>query len=93
MKQPVQAHVFMSGRVQGVNLRYYTQREANSLGLTGWVRNLADGRVEAIIEGDKETVQRMVNWCHQGPATAQIDHVGVSYQPATGAFFSFEVRW
>ncbi len=91
-KPAVRAHVFVSGRVQGVNFRYYTQRKAQELGLTGWVRNLWDGRVEAIFEGDEQAVRRAVDWCHGGPPSAWVEDVEVAYEPPTGEFGGFRVR-
>lgn len=89
----IRAHVFVSGRVQGVNFRWYTQQKAQELGLTGLVRNLWDGRVEAIFEGDDKTVQRAVDWCHVGAPSAQVDHVEVSYGEPTGAFSRFRITY
>ncbi len=63
----IRAHVFISGRVQGVGYRYSTVDTASQLGLTGWVRNLPDNRVEAVFEGAREVVEDMVRWCHSGP--------------------------
>ena len=57
-------HVFISGRVQGVFFRAEARRAANSFNLTGWVRNMADGRVEAVFEGEDESVDKMLEWCH-----------------------------
>jgi acylphosphatase len=74
-KELKRAHLFISGRVQGVNFRYYTVRQAESLGVTGWVRNLWDGRVEAVFEGDETAVQGMIDWCQNGPRAARVDHV------------------
>ncbi len=71
----MRVHVFITGRVQGVGYRYHTQRLANQLGLGGWVRNLPDGRVEAVFEGGKEAVDRIIAWCHQGPPTAVVEQV------------------
>ena len=87
------AHVFVSGRVQGVNFRWYTQRKAQELGLTGWVRNLWDGRVEAVFEGEEQAVRRAVNWCQAGPPSAQVDQVEVSYEEPTGEFSHFRIAW
>ncbi len=86
------AHVFVSGRVQGVNFRYYARRQAEAEGVTGWVRNDADGRVEAVFEGEEPNVHRLVQWCHQGPSQARVDHVEVEWQPDTGEFDRFEIR-
>jgi acylphosphatase len=86
------AHVFISGRVQGVNFRWYTQRKAQELGLTGWVRNLWDGRVEAVFEGEENAVRRAVEWCHRGERPAWVEQVEVDYQEPAGEFSSFRIR-
>lgn len=81
----------MSGRVQAVFFRYETREKALALGLAGWVRNLADGRVEAAFEGPKDAVETMVAWCREGPAGARVDTVDVrSTQPE--GLTSFEIR-
>jgi acylphosphatase len=85
-------HVFVSGRVQGVNYRWFTLDTAASLGLTGWVRNLPDGRVEAEIEGDKETVDRMIEAMRQGPRVAQVTDLEVIEQPCQNLYRDFRVR-
>ena len=83
-KDPICVHVFISGTVQGVGYRYATVRQAQHLGLNGWVRNLPDGRVEAIFEGDRALVEQMINWCHQGPPTARVQNIETTYERATG---------
>ena len=90
--KPVRAHVFISGRVQGVNFRWNTQREAQRMGLTGWVRNMWDGRVEAVFEGEDSAVRRAVAWCQQGQRPAWVENVEVSYGEATGEFSGFYIR-
>lgn len=87
------AHVFISGRVHGVNFRWYTQRKAQELGLTGWVRNLWDGRVEAVFEGEEKTVRAAVRWCHTGEPPAHVDNVEVTYSAPSGEFDSFRITW
>jgi len=87
------AHVFVSGRVQGVSFRWYTQRQAQELDLTGWVRNLWDGRVEAIFEGDEKAVKNAVAWCHQGPPSARVDDIDVKYESPSGEFKGFRITW
>lgn len=77
-------HVFVSGRVQGVGYRYSTLDEANRLGLSGWVRNLSDGRVEAVFEGNKAAVEEMVQWCFRGPSTAVVQDVAIDYETPEG---------
>ena len=89
---PQRAHVLVSGRVQGVSFRWYAQHKAHDLGLTGWVRNLWDGRVEAVFEGEIETVRKMVGWCRAGPTSAQVDDVQVEYEASTGEFRGFHIR-
>ena len=90
-KENKRAHLYISGRVQGVNFRYYTRQQARSLGVKGWVRNLIDGRVEAVIEGDAISVERMVDWCHHGPSGAWVDTVELHWEDPTGEFSSFEI--
>jgi acylphosphatase len=84
-------HVFVSGRVQGVNFRYSTLRQAEADGITGWVRNFPDGRVEAVFEGEESKVLRMVQWCHKGPPRARVDLVDLEWLAYSGEFESFEV--
>ena len=87
----IRAHAFISGVVQGVGYRFTTQRLASQLGLCGWVRNLPDGRVEAVLEGDRETVERLLNWFHQGPPGAVVDNVTVTDEPPEG-LQTFNIR-
>ncbi len=78
------AHVFISGRVQGVGYRASTWDTATLLKLNGWVRNLRDGRVEALFEGSTEQVDEILRWCHQGPPTAVVKTVEVHYETPQG---------
>ncbi|MFL0648530.1 acylphosphatase [Cylindrospermopsis raciborskii] len=80
----VRAHVFITGQVQGVGYRYATVDTATQLGLTGWVRNLVDGRVEAVFEGSRDIVEEMVRWCHMGPTAAIVKQVVINYEQAEG---------
>ncbi len=86
-------HVYISGRVQGVYFRAYTKEEADRLGLTGFVRNLPDGRVEAVFEGDEELIEEMIRWCHVGSPYAKVSGVEVHEEPYTGKFSRFEIRY
>ncbi len=86
------AHVFVSGRVQGVSFRYYTVQEATRRGVEGWVRNLPDGRVEAVFEGEAEEVQGMVDWCRQGSPAARVLDVEVDWSEPGDGFDGFRVR-
>lgn len=86
------AHVYVSGNVQGVFFRDSTRQKAEELGLTGWVKNTSDGRVEAVFEGPTDEVRQMVDWCENGPSQADVDDVEVEYGEAEGDSESFEVR-
>ncbi len=86
-------HVYVTGRVQGVFFRAETQRTANLLKLTGWVRNLMDGRVEALFEGEDVNVDKMTTWCYSGPPAARIDHVDVMEEPYTGNMQGFRITY
>lgn len=88
----VRAHVYVSGIVQGVFFRSSTARLARELGLFGWVRNLPDGRVEAVFEGEEGAVKRAVEWCWKGPPGANVEHVDVTYEPVEGEV-DFTVRY
>jgi acylphosphatase len=83
--------VWVSGRVQGVWFRESCREQAHALGLTGWVRNLADGRVEAVFEGPGAAVERAVAWCRQGPRRARVDDVEITIEPPVGES-GFHVR-
>ena len=89
----IRAHVYISGRVQGVSFRWYTQNRAQKLGLTGWVRNLWDGRVEAVFEGPEADVRQAVAWCHQGERPSRVEKVEATYQAATGEFRRFRITY
>ncbi|MEM2336045.1 MAG: acylphosphatase [Candidatus Bathyarchaeia archaeon] len=89
----VRAHVFVSGRVQGVFFRYETRREARLRGVKGWVRNLPDGRVEAVFEGEEEAVKEMIDFCRHGPPGAKVTKVDVRWENYTGEFRDFEIRY
>ena len=87
----VRAHVFVSGRVQGVFFRYETRQRARRVGVTGWVRNLPDGRVEAVFEGEKEAVEYMVEFCKRGPPAARVEKVDVKWEQYKGEFQDFKI--
>jgi acylphosphatase len=91
MAELARVHVLVEGRVQGVFFRASTRDEARARGLTGWVRNRPDGRVEAVFEGDKRVVENMLAWCHMGPPYSHVDHVEVEWQAALGDMTDFRV--
>ncbi|MGI9606534.1 MAG: acylphosphatase [Acidimicrobiales bacterium] len=78
------ARVIVSGRVQGVGFRWSCRREAERAGVTGWVRNLHDGRVEAAFEGDDAAVEQMLSWCRLGPTGAVVVQVDVEAEEPQG---------
>lgn len=82
--EKIRAHVFISGIVQGVGYRYSTFNQAKSIGLDGWVRNLNDGRVEAVFEGNKADVEAMIRWCEKGSPAAVVKDVAVEYESLEG---------
>jgi acylphosphatase len=86
-------HVIVSGRVQGVFFRAFTQDTAQSLKLTGWIRNLFDGRVEAVFEGKDEDIDAMLEWCKKGPPHAVVKHVDASEEPYSGEFRDFRITY
>ena len=85
-------HLFISGRVQGVNYRRFTRREAVTLGLKGWVRNLPDRRVEAVFEGEETAVDELVRRCWKGPWMAIVRDIQVRKEPPTGDYTGFTVK-
>jgi acylphosphatase len=87
------AHIIVSGRVQGVFFRDHTRRWATSLGLTGWVKNLWDGRVEALAEGEKENIEGLISHLKQGPPRAQVDSVEVTWEEFKDEFCDFRITW
>ncbi|MBM4428857.1 MAG: acylphosphatase, partial [Chloroflexi bacterium] len=75
-----------------VSFRYYTQRQAQALGLNGWVRNCYDGSVEVVIEGERESVHKLLSWLRRGPPSAEVERVDVRWEKCQGAL-GFEVRF
>ncbi len=85
------AHVLISGKVQGVFYRVNTKRMADKLGVKGWIRNLPDGRVEAVFEGDEEAVKRLISWWWIGPPGAKVTNIEVEWEEYLGEYESFKV--
>ncbi len=91
MRDSVRAEIVVKGRVQGVFFRASAQQEGLQLGLTGEVRNLPDGSVEAIVEGEKRAVDDFVDWCRRGPPSAEVEDVQVKLRPPRDEFRTFTV--
>ena len=86
-------HTVVSGVVQGVNFRYYTSRQAQSLGVTGWVANRWDGTVEVVAEGTRGQLQALLDWLGHGPPSATVTGIQADWEKATGEFRAFNVRY
>ncbi len=87
----IRSRVLISGRVQGVCYRMEAEQEARSRNLTGWVRNLPTGQVEALFEGDKTQVEEMIAWCHKGPVAARVVSVETTWEAYHGDFVDFRI--
>jgi acylphosphatase len=88
----IRAKVSIKGRVQGVFYRQSTREKALSLNITGWVRNLPNGDVDALFDGSEQEIANILSWCKQGPKPARVDEVLVSYEESTGEFSTFKIR-
>ena len=93
MEEKVRAHLKISGRVQGVCYRIETKYAADRIGALGWVRNKRDGRVEALVEGTREQVEALIEWCRNGPPIARVHDVEITWEPYQGEFSSFDVTY
>ena len=87
------AHLYISGLVQGVFYRANMQRKAEELGLSGWVRNLPDGRVEAVAEGDEEALKKLIDWAWRGPPAARVENGEVIWEEPRGDIRGFRIRY
>jgi acylphosphatase len=87
----VRARLRICGRVQGVYFRAAARQVAQAQQVTGWVRNCADGTVEAVVEGAEGAVQRFITWCHDGPAGARVAAVELTLEPYRGEFRDFRI--
>ena len=86
-------HAVVTGLVQGVSFRYYTQRRAEELGLAGWVRNRRDGSVEVTAEGGRELLLELAEFLRKGPPYAEVTDLQLSWHEPTGEFNAFDVRY
>jgi acylphosphatase len=92
-RELIRVHVFIDGRVQGVAYRFFAEKCAHRLGLTGWVRNLDDGRVEVVAEGTAVEIETFLDRLREGPNLAHVEHLDVRREKATGEFGSFEISF
>lgn len=93
MSDNARAHVIISGRVQGVFFRAETQRAAERIGVTGWVRNLPDGNVEALFEGPRKRVDMAIQWAHQGSPASKVSAVHIAWEEYTGEYDVFRITY
>lgn len=91
--ETAQAHLFIEGRVQGVFFRAFTSEVAAKLGLKGWVKNLYDGRVEAVFEGHKKLIKQAIVQCRKGPPGSYVTDVQVSWGTPSGTYRGFEIKY
>jgi len=86
------AHIYIDGKVQGVGFRNYIQRKAQTLDVTGWVKNLEDGRVEAVFEGEEMDVDQMIEACFEGPPAANVVDIEENWEKASGDIYGFDIK-
>jgi acylphosphatase len=91
LKDRISVKIKVYGRVQGVCFRYYTVQKAQQLGVSGWVKNCSDGTLEAFVIGNEDSVNNMVDWCHQGPSQARVDKVTVINESNLNEYMNFSV--
>jgi acylphosphatase len=93
MSELVSNHIYVSGKVQGVGYRDFAQRRASDLQLKGYARNLADGRVEIEVEGERAKIEELVQFLRQGPPRSKVTAVDVSWGPPSSRFHAFSIRY
>jgi len=91
MESNVRARLLISGRVQGVAFRWETLQAAERCRVNGWVRNLPDGRVEAVVEGPRQQVTDLIDWCRKGPPVARVDSLDIQWEDFSGEFREFKI--
>jgi acylphosphatase len=92
MTKKVRAHIFISGRVQGVFFRQEIKEKAEELGVFGWVKNLPDGQVEAVFEREKDKVEQIIKWVQKGPSLAKINGLDLTWEDFKNEFKKFEIK-
>jgi acylphosphatase len=86
-------HIIVSGRVQRVYFRGYTKNEAQKRNVNGWVRNLPDGRVEAVFEGEKEDIDDLIKSVNEGPSYAKVENLNIKWEDFKGEFTDFQIHY
>jgi len=94
MENKVRAHIFVSGRVQGVRFRESTYQKAQKLGVFGWVKNIPNSnKVEMILEGEEDSVKKLTKWAKTGPIFAKVNNIEVYWEEYKGEFGGFEIKY
>jgi acylphosphatase len=93
MGEKIRAHILVSGRVQGVFYREGAKEKAKELGIFGWIKNLRGGMVEAVFEGEKENVEKILQWARKGTFAADVQDMKINIENYTGEFSGFEIRY
>ena len=91
MTEYIRLHVFISGKVQGVYYRQNTATQAQELSISGWIRNLKDGKVEAVFEGEKNNVNKLLDWCHSGPKNAIVSNIEIVNESFKNEYTNFQI--
>ncbi len=91
MTEYLRLHIFISGKVQGVYFRQNTAAQAQELNISGWIRNLKDGRVESICEGEKSSVNKLLDWCYSGPKNAIVSNIEIVNEYFKNEYSNFEI--
>ncbi len=86
-------HIFITGRVQGVGFRHFTRKNAEDLGVTGWVKNLSDGRVEAVFQGSEEQVEELIQRCKKGPVASYVQNIEIEKNSGEEDYKNFSVEF
>lgn len=89
----LQAHLKITGKVQGVFFRSNAQEKAESLGLTGYVKNMPDSSVEAVVQGEKDQIEPFISWAKEGPSSAKVNNIAINWQPLEKNFSSFRISY
>jgi len=92
MQQKTRLHIIIQGQVQGVFFRNTAKKIAEEMGMTGWVRNLPDGRLEAVVEGEKDKLEKMAKWAKKGPILARVEKIELEWGEYKGEFKNFEIK-
>lgn len=86
-------HIWVSGRVQGVCFRQFTLKNAGELGVKGWVKNLLDGKVEAVFEGESHSIDKLIRLCGQGPSFGRVEHLELMKEAYKDEFENFKITY